>query len=89
MGAIRINGPTLVFEFAGNVRDKAKGLPYVAAAWCDLSSTRVAVKCSRNPDAAYLALCLMMLESAIGQEAAGDVHFSDVGCDVVSASPTN
>jgi hypothetical protein len=84
---ITIDGPTLVFEFQGNVRNKAKELPYVAATWCDFGITRVAVKCCMNPDPAYLALALMMLESEIGQQATGDIHFSDVGCDVFINSP--
>jgi len=87
MKTIKIDGPTLVFEFQGNVRKKAKELPYVAAAWCDFGITRIAVKCCTKPDAAYLALALMMLESAIGQQAMGDVRFSLVGCDVFVASP--
>jgi hypothetical protein len=87
MRTIKIDGPTLVFQFHGNVRNKAKELPYVAAAWCDFGITRVAVKCRANPSAAHLGLALMMLESAIGQQAAGDVHFSNVGCDVFINAP--
>jgi hypothetical protein len=87
MKTLKIDGPTAVFEFQGNIKSKAKELPYVAAAWCDFGVTRIAVKCGANPDAAYLALALMMLESAIGQRATGDVHFSDVGCDVFITSP--
>jgi hypothetical protein len=84
---IKIDGPTLVFEFEGNVKSKAKNLPYVAAAWFDFGITRIAVKCSTNPDAVYLGRALMMLETAIGKNAVGDVHFSDAGCDVFIASP--
>jgi hypothetical protein len=87
MRTIRIDGPTLVFEFDGNVRSKAKELPYVAADWCESGITRIAVKCSANPNAAHLGRALLMLEFAIGQQATGDIHFSDVGCDVFTASP--
>jgi hypothetical protein len=87
MRTIRIDGPTLVFEFDGNVKSKAKELPYVAAAWFDFGITRIAVKCSAKPDPLYLGQALLMLESAIGQQATGDVHFSDVGCDVFINSP--
>jgi hypothetical protein len=74
--------PDSRLEFKGNVKENAKKLPYVVAAWHDLGFTRIVVRCLANSDKDYRAAILQRLENEIGKDSE-NVYFSDTGCDII------
>ena len=79
-----IDGPIMVAEFKGNLKEKAKKLPYILAAWCDLGLTRIVVRCLPNSDKDYRDGILNRLEHDLVQNSES-VHFSNDGCDIFQA----